>query len=118
MAQWYVTRIVQDKQGMMWFATWNGLNRYDGYEFVCFKSQAGDGIDMASDRIQDMILMNDGNLLCQVEGVPFIFNTKDCQFHTVAEKQKIKYKNIFDENLKKGREGGGLPYYKIGRAHV
>lgn len=111
MAQWYVTRIVQDQQGMMWFATWNGLNRYDGYEFVCFKSQAGDGIDMASDRIQDMILMNDGNLLCQVEGVPFIFNTKDCQFHTVAENQKIKYKNIFDENLKKGREGGGLPYY-------
>ena len=37
MAQWYVTQIVQDHQGMMWFATWNGLNRYDGYEFQCFK---------------------------------------------------------------------------------
>ena len=29
MAQWYVTQIVQDRQGMMWFATWNGLNRIE-----------------------------------------------------------------------------------------
>ena len=111
MAQWYVTRIVQDRQGMMWFATWNGLNRYDGYEFVCFKSRVGDGIDMASDRIQDMVLMDDGNLLCQVEGVPFIFDVKTCQFRTIADKQKAEYKSIFDDRQKKGREGEGAPYY-------
>ena len=58
MAQWYVTQIVQDKRGMMWFATWNGLNRYDGYEFVCFKSRVGDGIDMPSDRIRDLSLIH------------------------------------------------------------
>ena len=38
MAQWYVTQIVQDKQGIIWFATWNGLDRYDGYTFESFKS--------------------------------------------------------------------------------
>ena len=71
MAQWWVTQIVQDKQGMMWFSTWNGLNRYDGYQFECFKSQAGDGIDMPSDRIDDMLLAKDGSFLpiLQVVGV-------------------------------------------------
>lgn len=39
MAQWYVTQIVQDRQGIMWFATWNGLNRYDGYELSMFQIQ-------------------------------------------------------------------------------
>ena len=111
MAQWYVTRIIQDKQGMMWFATWNGLNRYDGYEFVCFKSRVGDGIDMASDRIQDMVLMNDGNLLCLVEGVPFVFDIKTCQFRTVADKQRKEYKKIFDEKLKNGQTARITPYY-------
>ena len=111
MAQWYVTRIVQDKQGMMWFATWNGLNRYDGYEFVCFKSRVGDGIDMASDRIQDMLLMEDGNLLCLVEGVPFIFNVKDCQFHSIAENNRSKYLDFFNKNRQIIQEGVDSHHY-------
>ena len=80
MAQWYVTQIVQDKQGMMWFATWNGLNRFDGYQFECFKSQVGDGVDIPSDRIQDMMLDDDGNLLCLIEGRVFLFDVKECRF--------------------------------------
>jgi ligand-binding sensor domain-containing protein len=33
-----VDGILQDSRGFMWFATWNGLNRYDGYNFVVYKS--------------------------------------------------------------------------------
>ena len=29
----HVTQLLQDQQGFLWFATWNGLCRYDGYEF-------------------------------------------------------------------------------------
>ena len=25
--------ILQDRQGFMWFTSWDGINRYDGYEF-------------------------------------------------------------------------------------
>jgi ribonuclease Z len=44
----------------MWFSTWNGLCRYDGYEFQTFKPQAGDGCHMASDRIRNIWLTADG----------------------------------------------------------
>ncbi|MCX7798191.1 MAG: hypothetical protein N2249_06180 [Melioribacter sp.] len=31
-----VTKIIQDKDGFLWFGTYNGLNRYDGYNFKIF----------------------------------------------------------------------------------
>lgn len=41
MAQNTVDDIYQDSRGMMWFATWNGLNRFDGYRFTWYSTQAG-----------------------------------------------------------------------------
>ena len=35
-----VDDIIQDSQGYMWFATWNGLCRYDGYLFETFKKDS------------------------------------------------------------------------------
>jgi ligand-binding sensor domain-containing protein/signal transduction histidine kinase/CheY-like chemotaxis protein/AraC-like DNA-binding protein len=31
--------ILKDSHGFMWFGTWNGLNRFDGYSFVVYKSE-------------------------------------------------------------------------------
>ena len=45
-----VHRIVRDNYGMMWFATDDGLYRYDGYTFVNFKSHSGDGVNMPSNQ--------------------------------------------------------------------
>ena len=33
-----VMAILQDRQGFMWFGTWDGLNRFDGYSFRVFKA--------------------------------------------------------------------------------
>src|SRR6476646_3549565 len=33
-----VTCIYQDHNGFMWFGTYDGLNRYDGYEFKTFRN--------------------------------------------------------------------------------
>lgn len=37
-----VTSIYQDKNGFMWFGTYDGLNRYDGYGFKVFRNRIGD----------------------------------------------------------------------------
>lgn len=36
-----VNSILQDSDGFMWFGTWDGLNRYDGYEFLLYNKEHG-----------------------------------------------------------------------------
>lgn len=47
-----VTCIYKDHQGFMWFGTYNGLNRYDGYAFRVFRN----GIDDTTSLIHNWIL--------------------------------------------------------------
>ena len=95
MAQWYVTQIVQDRSGMIWMATWNGLNRYDGYQFECFKSHPGDGCDMPSDRISNMMLNDEGNLWCLVEDRVFVFDVGTCRFSSLSAADEARAMKAF-----------------------
>lgn len=46
-----VGEIVQDKKGFMWFASRNGLNRFDGHTFRIFQNIAGDSLSIGSNSI-------------------------------------------------------------------
>lgn len=109
LAQWNVTQIVQDKQGMMWFATWNGLNRFDGYEFECFKSEVGNGIDIPSDRIRDIVLDKDGNILCQYDDHVLRFDLKTCKYQSLPPQEEQKLLNMFQKRLDHIRNTGDHP---------
>jgi len=37
-----VTTIFQDNDGYMWFGTYDGLNRYDGYNFKVYRNRIND----------------------------------------------------------------------------
>lgn len=49
-----IMSILQDRKGFMWFSTWNGLARFDGYNFYTYKIQQGDKYHMRSNRIDFM----------------------------------------------------------------
>ena len=46
-----VLDIIQDKYGFLWIATPNGLNRFDGYHFLHFYSEAGDSCSLSDSYI-------------------------------------------------------------------
>ena len=75
-----VNRIVRDVHGMMWFASDDGLYRYDGYEFVNFKSHSGDGTNMPSNQIGSMFNSSEGGVWCLISGRPFLFDTRSCRY--------------------------------------
>lgn len=38
--------IYQDQHGFMWFGTYDGLNRFDGYEFTVYRNKLGDSASL------------------------------------------------------------------------
>lgn len=49
-----VMKIMQDRNGQMWFATWDGLYRFDGFSFSNYKARPGDGIRLESNRLESI----------------------------------------------------------------
>ncbi len=78
--QWHITQMTQDRQGLIWLATWNGLCRFDGYQFRGFKAHVGDGNDIATDRIRSVWMTADGNIGCRVDDDAYLFNLKNYRF--------------------------------------
>ncbi|VBB45174.1 conserved exported hypothetical protein [uncultured Paludibacter sp.] len=57
-----VLGIVQDYNGMMWFATMDGLNRFDGYNFTVYKHESNNPQSLSNSFITCVELDKYGNL--------------------------------------------------------
>ena len=62
LSQSYVVAILQDRRGFMWFATRDGLNRYDGNAFVIYKNNPDDSGSLSSNFLQDLMQDDHGYL--------------------------------------------------------
>ena len=62
LSQSVVSDILQDSQGFMWLGTQDGLNRYDGRNFVTYKYNPDDPLSLGSSFIQAIVEDRDGVL--------------------------------------------------------
>lgn len=91
----HVTKIIQDHQGFIWFATLNGLNRYDGYSIKVYKYDAQDTTSLLSNGIYCMYEDSRNNLWIGTEsGMLSRYNRKTNSFiHHKAYNDLPKTKN-------------------------
>lgn len=82
---------VRDSQGLMWFATWHGLNCYDGYDFHCLKIQPGDSVPIGTNLIRDIFLGDNGNIICHTDEGLMEFDLKTYRFKSLSRKQAETY---------------------------
>ena len=68
LSQSNVIAVLQDSEGMMWFGTENGLNRYDGYEFSHYKRDRGNPNALSNDFIFDIAEDRTGHLWLATNG--------------------------------------------------
>lgn len=49
-----VMSILQDRKGNMWFSTWDGINKFNGYTFKTYKAKLDNRIDLTNNRVDQM----------------------------------------------------------------
>ena len=90
-----ITGITKDRNGYMWFTTWNGICRFDGHSFVTYRVLPGDSNDLATNRIDDIKIDAHNQLwLLDDENSLYRFSPKNSKFDHFAS-QTAPVQNIF-----------------------
>lgn len=64
LAQGNVMSILQDQKGLVWFSTWNGLNKFDGYTFKTYKTSQESKYAFGSNRMGIISESKYGDIWC------------------------------------------------------
>ncbi len=94
LSQNYANSIYQDKEGFIWIGTQDGLNRFDGYEFVVFKHDPSNVNSLSDNYIQNITGSEDSCI--------FIINNDGLE--------KYNYKTNKFSNILKNRRYDGSAY--------
>src|SRR5690606_17716208 len=62
LSQGMINCMLQDSYGFMWFATKDGLNRYDGYRFIVYKHDPSDHKSIADNFLEYIFEDSQGRL--------------------------------------------------------
>lgn len=74
-----INQIYQDKNGFIWIATEDGLNRYDGAKFTIYKHEAGNEHSLSHNFVRCIFEDKEGHLLIGCyNGVQMYDPQKDC----------------------------------------
>jgi signal transduction histidine kinase/ligand-binding sensor domain-containing protein len=63
-----VTSVIRDRKGFMWFGTFDGLNRYDGYEIEVYRHDPGDENSLSANFVVALHEDRDGFLWVGTNG--------------------------------------------------
>lgn len=121
-----VTCIYQDRRGFMWFGTYEGLNRYDGYTFKVYRNRLNDSGSLGHNFINVITQDAAGNLWVGTRRGISIYNRSTAKFsplyYTPYREKVIKpawfatwaFKADANDNMYIGTAGGGLLFYNRG----
>ncbi len=101
--------IFQDSQGFIWFGTYDGLDRYDGYEFKVLRNRINDSTSLPHNYISALNEDNDHNLWIGMGQGAVTYNTFTNVVspvyyypHQSSQKQKV---GIYINSIEKDAEG-------------
>jgi signal transduction histidine kinase/ligand-binding sensor domain-containing protein len=117
-----VNCVFRDSRGFMWFGTFDGLNRYDGYEFKVFRHDPSDEHSLSANLVVALYQDRDGFLWVGTSGGGLNrYDPLTEQFthfrHDPADPNSLSSDNVFalmeDQHgyLWIGTNGGGLNRY-------
>lgn len=118
-----VNAIFQDHDGFMWFGTYDGLNRYDGYGFKVFRNVIGDSSSISSNAVnaideddQHRIWVGGQKEISIYDGLTGRFSIPHYKFYDAQTKIRIKdnvvaVKSVGGHAMLIGTQHNGLFYF-------
>lgn len=76
-----VTTIYQDSDGFMWFGTYDGLNRYDGYNFKIYRNRINDNNSLSFNTIYNIEADSKKDIWVGGANGACVFDKKKSIFH-------------------------------------
>ncbi|MCB0689630.1 MAG: hypothetical protein KDC53_23985, partial [Saprospiraceae bacterium] len=76
--------IYEDSQGFLWFGTYGGLYRYDGYEFEHFTHDPDNGKSLGDNKVRCLLEDDWGNLLIGTQVGLYVLDLGSRIFHQVT----------------------------------
>jgi signal transduction histidine kinase/ligand-binding sensor domain-containing protein/DNA-binding response OmpR family regulator len=76
-----VTTIYQDSDGFMWFGTYDGLNRYDGYNFKVYHNRINDKNSLSFNTIYNIEGDSKNNIWVAGSNGACVFDRRESIFH-------------------------------------
>ena len=109
LSQNMIKDILQDSKGFIWIATWDGLNRFDGYNFKVYKHIDGDSTSLRINKISCLSEDKEGRLWIGTFGGGLsLFNREDETFTNYIHNPEISssissdlINSIFEDNQKR-----------------
>lgn len=101
-----VKDIVQDKYGFMWFATANGLNRFDGYVIKTYNSGKNDN-GLPSNNILSLFAAKNGTLWVGTGkgAVTFDFASQKFETFDTSDKAGAEIQKLYINDLEEDKNG-------------
>ncbi|MBN8706306.1 MAG: hypothetical protein J0L62_10575 [Bacteroidetes bacterium] len=109
LVQSQVAAIFEDDDGFLWFGTFGGLSRWNGYDFTNFQTQDG----LVGNRISAIVQKKDGTLIFGIDGGG-VSTFKNGKFDTLSIQSKLAGQSVTSlfldtsENLYIGTFGDGI----------
>ncbi len=87
LSQGMVRSIIQDQEGFIWFATKDGLNKYDGYRMVVYRHDPNDSLSLPDNYVTQLVEDAEGNFWVgtATQGL-CLFDKKNEQFKQIRIK--------------------------------
>lgn len=114
----FINTIYQDSEGFMWFGTFAGLNRYDGYNFYLYEKKNDDPLSLSHNSIYCLLEDKSGFLWIGTENGLDKYSKKENKVYSYYSKSgdtnSLSNNNIrtlyedHEGNLWIGTYGGGL----------
>lgn len=102
LSQSHVRAILKDSKGFMWFATGEGLNKFDAYNFTVYKHSVDNPNTISDNLVFDILEDNENNIWVATGiGLDKFDRKKEVFTHCIKVDKRLIVRDIFQDSKKR-----------------